>query len=354
MDGTQGGHQEYTDLDVLGIGFTPGGHLHTTFADCKTSTGRVLERMFWVRGVADFVLADDAYLVRLEQVPPAARTLSGRLEIAVLTPDDLSSLESTFETDVDLSSGPVALLFDPVGAGNHLNAYMGASGRLDRLLDFLNFDYWIYEPSRNLTQVVAQLSAAVRTLDPKNPQHRVLLYDCAWHYALSLARAVAFVRATRIGDVPLGVQTYISGGELSLQEKRKLAELLAKARIADGRTELVFPPYIEALVELVQRFLVQPAEMATVLRYAEYLAVTESNRVADSVLAAFGEGVRPVAAKLLADVCSFLVTSAGLRPEFRDAARSRLVVDLTGGVAIEAPAAEATAGAAASKLPLDG
>ena len=29
--------EEFTDLDVLGIGFTPAGQLHTTFADCRSS-----------------------------------------------------------------------------------------------------------------------------------------------------------------------------------------------------------------------------------------------------------------------------------------------------------------------------
>jgi hypothetical protein len=76
---------------------------------------------------------------------------------------------------------------------------------------------------------------------------------------------------------------------------------------------------------------VRPTELADVLRYAEYLAVSETSRISDTVAMAFGGHVRPVAAKLLADICGFLVTAAGLRPEFRAAARQRLVIDLTGG-----------------------
>ncbi|HEV2782869.1 MAG TPA: hypothetical protein VGX25_26060 [Actinophytocola sp.] len=94
---------------------------------------------------------------------------------------------------------------------------------------------------------------------------------------------------------------------------------------------VIHPPYVDFAVELINRFLVRPAEIAEVLRYAEYLAVSEPNRIDATVADAFGKQVRPVAAKLLADVCGYLVTTAGLRPDFRAAARHRLVIDLTGG-----------------------
>jgi hypothetical protein len=59
--------------------------------------------------------------------------------------------------------------------------------------------------------------------------------------------------------------------------------------------------------------------------------VSEVNRVDCSVAQTFAGHVRPVAAKLAADVCGFLVTAAGLKPDFRGEARRRLVADLTGG-----------------------
>ena len=58
--------------------------------------------------------------------------------------------------------------------------------------------------------------------------------------------------------------------------------------------------------------------------------------------------VCPVAAKLLADICGFLVTTAGLRPDFRSLARDRLVVDLTGGLPSEPRTPGRLADAAAS------
>jgi hypothetical protein len=78
--------------------------------------------------------------------------------------------------------------------------------------------------------------------------------------------------------------------------------------------------------------------MGEVLRYAEFLATATLVNEPATVRTAFGDQyVRPIAAKLLADVCGFLVTAAGLGAEFRAEARARLVNDLTGG---DAPSAE--------------
>ena len=103
---------------------------------------------------------------------------------------------------------------------------------------------------------------------------------------------------------------------------------------------------MQSMTELVNRYLIRPTETADVLRYAEYLAVSEVNRVEATVATAFGSQTRAIAAKLLADTCGFLVTAAGLRPDFRTHARERVVVDLTGGHA--ATPADIAAGVSAA------
>lgn len=321
--------QDLTDLDVLGFAFTPAGQLHTTFADCRSSEKRALERMFWIRGVADFVEADEAYLVRAHDVPPAGRALASRLHVGIVTPDDFAALEATFPTQLDFS-GPLACLFNEETVARHLDAQNGADKKLDKLLKYLEFDYWILEPYRNLTQLVAHLKEVVAVLDPNERLHRTLFYDCVWHYSLAVARAAAFVRSTRMGAVPVAVRTYAGGGEQALREKAGLAQLLRTAGVLVD-TGLVDPPYLGGLTELVNRYVARPGDTADVLRYAEYLATSEVNRDDATLSAAFGTAVSAIAANLTAVTASFLVNAAGLRPEFRAHARERSVVDLTGG-----------------------
>jgi hypothetical protein len=135
-------------------------------------------------------------MVRAQPVP-GARTLSSRLSVGVLAPDDLTALEGTYATEVNLTDGPLACLFDITTAAVHLNAYDNADRKLAKLLDYLNFDYWVYEPYRNLTQLIVHLTEVVTVLDPTNRQHRTLFYDCAWHYALVVLIAEVANAATR-------------------------------------------------------------------------------------------------------------------------------------------------------------
>ena len=165
-------------------------------------------------------------------------------------------------------AGPLRCLFDVESVRIANNNLVGLDRRLIGLVEFLRFDYWIYEPYRNLTQVVAHLAGAVATLDPANPRHLSLFFEAAWLYALAITRAAHHVRTTRIGDVPGATRTFVAGGELATRKKAQLADLLEAAGIAVGARAAVLPPYMDLLIQLSTRFVVQPREPAEVLRYA--------------------------------------------------------------------------------------
>ena len=333
ISGDERGHgwQEFTDLDVLGVACPLTGPPELTLADCKTSNRGAIERMFWIRGVAEFFAADKVYLVRSKPVPAATRALSTRLGVGVLDPDDYSALLSTIPMPREFD-GALSCLFDGESVRKQLIYTGSLEGKLKNLVDYARYDYWIYEPYRNLTQVVAHLAESVSTLDARNPHHLALFFEMCWLYSLALAYAVHHVRFSRMSDIPTSISTCVAGGELAVREKRALAELLNRAGIRVDTRSAVLPPYMERLAELVTRLLMRPAELTDVLRYAEYLTIATVVGENATVGSAFGTAhVRPIAAKLLADVCGFLVSAAGLRPEFRVAARERLVYDLTGG-----------------------
>jgi hypothetical protein len=336
-------YETYTDLDVLGLAVSPGFALRTVIADCKTSQKGSTERMFWVRGVSDFFAADDAWMVRAGGVTAASRQLAGRLGISVLEPTDVARLEEYHPTDLNLDSGPLALLFDQGRVGTYMKAFTTLDKKLERLVEYRQFDYWVYDEHRNLLQVVAHLEQANKHLDPRQPTHRALFMDCAWLYALSLAHAAQHVRAVHVTDVDTALQQYLFGGQMALQEKRHLAAVLqrlapkgAEASATDG----VLPDWYPRLLELLTRHLRRPAVINDELRYAEWVAEAQLAKDPSTLAQVFGPAFDPLAAKLLADVCGFLVTMAGLDPDFRAFARAAAAQpDAPAGVASASPAA---------------
>lgn len=320
--------ESFTDLDVLGLGLAGGSRLYSAIVDCKTSQPRSTERMFWVRGVADFFAADDAYMVRETVVTEAARQLATRLGITALTSDDLGRLESLHPCDLPLNSEPLSLLFDRPSAARILAAFNDLDGRLRPLLEYRDFGYWLYDEYRNPVQLVEHLRECARHLEARNPRHLALVLDLTWMYMVTLTHATHAIRSARVSDPDRGLQEYLFGGPVGLHEKQQLAHLLAGLRDNGAVPAEVnvdpLPAYYPKLRELVTRVMRRPDRILTALRLLEVLtAVTAlGNRVEPTDLGPLHEDV---AAKLAADVVGFLVTTANLDAGFRGRARSLLL-----------------------------
>ncbi|MGV9238983.1 hypothetical protein [Streptomyces nigra] len=305
--------------------------MHSIIADCKTSSRGSTERMFWIRGVADFFNADEAWMVRSKSVTAASRQLSGRLGISVMETADLHTLETFHPTDVPLDEGPLGLLFDESAVSNYMKGYTTLDRKLDKLLEYRQFDYWVYDEHRNLLQVVAHISEASRHLDPSNPRHRAIFYDFSWLYVHSLAHAISRVRAAHVTNITESLQDYIFGGQVALQEKQKLASVLRKLAppsLIEEAGDGILPNWYPQLLELLTRQLRRPYLTSAQLRYAEWLSEAQVAKETSSLAAAFATQYDPLASKLLADVCGFLVTVGNLDPGFRAHARSTMAPPL--------------------------
>jgi hypothetical protein len=321
--------ETFTDLDVLGVQVSIESGLTKVIADCKSGRrDRPIGRMFWLKGVSEFFVADRAMLVRENNVNDGVRQLAARLGITVLAPDDLQQMQGLHpDSHVTDSSSPIGVLFDRVQVASHLAAFNGLDRRLDDLLEFLQFDYWVYDQHRNLTQVVAHLNDASKKLDPKNPVHVAMVFDFAWEYIVTLIAAIEYIRSAFLVDPDRGLQEYMFGGAIELREKQETANALRA--LAPERSDQVgyLPQYYANLRELLIRFMRRPGQVQTALRYSELACAFAVARKRVTIEEAFGARFDPVSAKLAADVIGFLVAAADLDPRFRSQARAYLLAE---------------------------
>lgn len=319
------GPETFTDLDVLGVMVTPGFQLSSTIADCKSGTNdKPTARMFWARGVADLFGADQIMLVREHDVIDATRQLSARLGIAVLPSAELAMMQKLHDVPLD-SKELQSLLFERSSVESNLAAFTGLDRRLNPLLEYRQFDYWVYEHHRNPVQLVAHLRDAAKYLDPRNPIHLSLFLDMAWLYLVALVRVVAHIQGAFLRDPDRGLQEYLFGGATNLREKKDMATLLRSVAPAGSPPLDYLPGYYVSLRELVTRIMRRPNEIQTSLRYAEAASALMAARQRVTLREAFNTSFSPIAAKLLADVCGFLTASGGLPSEFRTQARAWLL-----------------------------
>lgn len=326
------GAEAFTDLDVMGVLVPPGFKISTTIADCKSGQrDRPTARMFWARGVADLFAANQVMLVREHDVNDAVRQLSSRLGITVLPSRDLATMQALHGATEDIATGPLRVLFDREYAANYLRAFNGLDRRLNPLLEYRNFDYWVYDHHRNPTQLVAHLRDAANHMDSRNPIHQALFMDLAWLQLLALIRALDYISGAFLHDHDRGLREYLFGGATNLREKQEMAALL-RGVAPPGADELGYlPPYYGQLRELITRLIRRPAELQEALRYAEVASALMAAREQVTLGAIFGDTFRPLAAKLLADVCGFLVAAAQLDGGFRSQSRAWLLGERLAG-----------------------
>ena len=343
--------ESFTDLDVLGVSVADGYNVRTSIADCKTSAKESTSRMFWVSGVAALFGADHAYLVREHDVTDAARQLSTRLGVTVLTADDLGRTQAFYGDALPAADGPLGLLFDRAHAAAHLAAFNALDRKLKPLLDFREFDFWVIDQHRAPVQLVAHLTAAKMRLDPRDPAHAALFLDLSWLCLLSMIRVTEHVRSAYLSDPDRGLQEYLFGGAPGLREKQETARLLQSLAPPDTGPLDHLPAYYPQLRELAVRLLRRPRQMQSALRYLEVASALSAAKRAEPLEGVFGPpAFDALAAKLAADVCGFLVAAADLDGGFRLRARGYLLDE---PVPVKAPPAQPEGGQPAPEASAD-
>ncbi len=316
---TRAPYEEWTDLDVLGVEYSALSGLAFTVADCKTLKGRVAERVFWLRGVADLFGARSAFLVRDEEIASAARQLALRLGIAAVDPVDRAALlEQAGEARLPVVGDFLA--------ASQLQRWVTATteipGTAKALQRYRRAYYWTLPRRRNLTQLPAYLQAANRLLRVDEPWCLLLVVDLAWLYLVALLGALDDIVRLQFADGRGALAQIVTGSEFEFREKERLA-----ARIKELITELapervdrvskfpVLPDYFDNLADLASRLLRRRDLGVGALRALEFVGVETIAGRGVSWTQAFPSGdiVEP---KLASDVIRFLVKAAGLDPAF--------------------------------------
>ena len=332
--------EEYTDLDVLAVSTTLSGRVQTQLFDCKSSSNRATERIFWLRGVADFFGANDAWMVRPGPVPAATRQLAGKLHLGVLTNDDLDVLALVQKGSAAAHLTPaMERLFDPLVTKKLRESRNTLDKRLANLVEYLNYDYWVYEPHENLAQLPAHLQGAASALDGNSPLHLSLVFDCMWLFVHSLAQAADYVRRTNAAAPEKALLEYFLGGQIAIREKE--VRLVGLRKLSQDANITLEPPYFRALAQTFLRMYVVPASFTRAMRYCEITVANLADNRRPYLSSAAGAEYDEVFAKLLFDVGGFLASTAQLSPSFRTAIRT-ITLDRRNDTAATAGIADAT------------
>lgn len=361
---TRAGMEELTDLDVLGVQYAPMTGLTYAIADCKTTKGRIPERVFWLRGVADLFGARTAYLTRDVAPPGAARQLAIRLGISVLDPADRQALLGQVG-DGGVPKEAAFLGRDALVKWTTLTTETPAA--IERLQRYRRSVYWLVQRHRNLTQLPTHLSEAAGAFAPEQRWAHAVLADLAWLYLLTLASALDEMTRLQLAEPQGSLQQVVVGGEQELRERQRTATMLGEVlrqvdpvRAASLPAQPVLPPYFDELLDLLIRLGRRRDRITGALRALEFAGVETTAARGMRWIDAFPS--EAIEGKIASDVVRFLVRACRLDPAFVPAFDAGIVAGASAPVAVAvsgvsvsrtrnatgSPRAEAVSGAGAS------
>lgn len=324
MSRTRAPLEEYTDLDVLGIVFAPDFRLRLKIADCKTSPKRIPERLFWLEGVKRFFRADECYLVRPYEVTSSSKQLAARLGISLICGNDLDVLTQIVSNASETISDSPFLS----GSSYHEREQIlnSLEEKLQPLQTYRLLYYWLFEPNRNLQQLISFLGDFRPHLHADLKPHLMLFSDYVWLYTLTTLQTVEYIATAGISNINHSMRQYLFGGELALRERELLVKQLKELRsIIEGKEAhsardmfSVLPPYYDDLLELVTRFIRKPRASGKALRYAEWLNLSAAFLSQPSDLPPELVPIDEISVKLLNDVAIFIAKASGLDKSFSD------------------------------------
>jgi len=310
--------EEWTDVDVLAVHYSALTGLTMVIADCTTSRGRVAERLFWLRGVMDLIGANQAFLVRDENLSSAARQLALRLGITALGSDDRAVLLA----EVGGNGGDVPASMTKEGIERQALVLRSAPRELERLTRYRDTGYWLSRGHRNLTTLPSFLSASRDQLPAASPWTLPLVVDLAWLYLLACTRALVDITTLHLADPGEGLANAVVGDERERREKEFLAERLRRLFAVVPRESAalpvvdVFPAYYGDLTDLMSRLLRRRGSIVGALRALELAAVASAQPKGTAVIHSPDEDA--YSWKLASDAVRFLVRTCRLERTLQD------------------------------------
>lgn len=308
-----------TDLDVLGVRLEPGIRVYSAIADCKTSAGRVPERLFWLSGVSKFFGSDTNLLVRSRPLPEHAPTLARSLGITLVGPDDLEILTNTY---VKISGRMPSKTWQEFFSAELLGEALDRLSRLPSHLRgaemFRESLYWMDPPYVRLQRTLAILQHISREKS-RGPTFQLVFADFIWLFVISLWHACEMLNANGLSRLDRNLQLYLSGNEaglLNMQRVQRSFDSLLRRLKVDAPLPLL-PPYFAELLELLVRCVRRPEATAKMARRAEWLTI---GQMVGGLGSPPGRRVRDdfIAEKLLSDVVRFVVKATNLDESFLD------------------------------------
>lgn len=312
-DGTAGkAGTDLTDADVYGFRFDASGGVSRMLIDCKTTSGRAVDRVLWVRGLQDVLRLDELYLFK-KKIPANARWLAHMLSVNCVDEPEMKALDDRL--GLNRLKGPY---FDGTGYARIEELLTFPKGSEYRsVVQFIQTGVWALKPA---PRVITLLSLGGqkelrKKLRPDDPKHVCVVLGAARALAISLGMLISGLNVVDVLDVERRLREELHGGAESLAQKERFAAAISKLSGNGATDEALDHEGFPALLEEVNRLLVRRYALNDAIRVLDlalhYLAAGSS-----SLPKHLSGNQTTLSSKIASDILTLFVRANGLAPEF--------------------------------------
>jgi len=308
-----------TDIDVLGIRFEPDLRQNIIVADCKSGRESEVNRIFWLRGIMDYFLAQEGIFLK-PQMHSQARALGPKLGIRVLDEKGLAILEKGLELDSSSFRTNGMTLYQRMSALWGLQLEPGQNPTQKQLViksvyQYLQYNYWMVDDYVNIQTIIDRFGKIRADIYPDDLKSKYLAFVGLQRLSLSIIKMSGYVAARDLSDVATQFRTAFFGGPYRMRTSIQIMEYLKRlsefSRIEE-RLELE-PPYFSELVEIVNRIILNSRHAAKILQHLDVILTEHLFGSKQSLEKVLGNIYSTEALVLLKRIAAMFAKYTGLR-----------------------------------------
>ena len=215
---------DISDVDVLAIDFSNDLNFFTIGSECKSGETGALDEVYKLIGVAQSVKLDRSYFIK-SKIHQNARQVAAHNNIKCYSDAELRKLLSGFDIDIDKEINIEGAKYSKIEKSFKL-----LSKSKPKIVDYIMHEYWNKEDWRNIHNVLHILSSSqINDLFPEQkPIDKLGYYYVVELLSISILKTVAEAITINYSDITNAVRTSLYGGSDSLNERRKLFDLVGQ------------------------------------------------------------------------------------------------------------------------------
>lgn len=266
IDATGRAGTDLTDADVYGFRFSASGGVSRLLIDCKTTTGRAVDRVLWVRGLQDVLQLDELYLFK-KKVPDGAKWLAHTLNVNCV--DEAQMKELDVRLGLSRLKGPY---FDGTGYESieRLSTFPKGSEYRD-LAQFLKTGLWNLIPAHRVLTLLnlGQQNELCKKLRTDDPTHTCLVLLATRGLAISLGSLMSQLNVVDVLNIEDRLRQELHGGAELLAQKNRFADAIHRLTGQPSPEQAIDHDGFPQLLEDVNRLLIRRYALNDAIRITD-------------------------------------------------------------------------------------